>query len=647
MAIEKIWTSLLPLITLQSKINSKTTNQFQLLKESRFGPFFMTQFFGAFNDNVFKNALFILIAFQTSYAGSDSSNLLINLAAILFILPFFFFSAIAGQIADRFEKSSLIRKIKIAEILIMFLAAIGFYSKNVPLLLLALFLMGTQSSLFGPIKYSIIPQHLEKHELVGGNAIVETGTFAAILIGTMLGGILIGIATEFKMLVSYTIIILACLGYLSSLKIPKAEATDPNLKINWNPFLETFRNLSSLRENRIVFHSVLGVSWFWFLGATYITQLPNFTRLSIGANEQVVTLFLALFCIGIGIGSLLCERLSNHTIELGLVPIGSIGLTIFGIDVFFAAHMQNTTHLVGFQEFITNKQNWRLILDIFLIGVSGGIYIVPLYALIQTRSKAQRRSRVIAGNNILNAIFIVSSGLYAIFLLNSGLTIPQLFLVAAILNAVVAVYIYTLIPEFFMRFVIWILVHIVYRVKKINLDLIPQEGPAIIVSNHVSLMDALIIGGCVSRPIRFVMYHKIFNIPFLRFIFKTANAIPIAPKKENPELLEKAYINIARELNSGNLVGIFPEGKLTTNGNVDTFKPGINRILSETPIKVVPMALQGLWGSYFSNYKGKPMTGIPTRLWRKITLLASIPVEAKNVNAQSLQKIISNLLSSA
>jgi len=626
----------------QTKQNKQ--NQFYLLGKKRFGPFFLTQFFGAFNDNVFKNALFILIAFQSSFAGSNNSNNIINLAAILFILPFFLFSATAGQIADRFEKSKLIRRIKIAEIAIMLLASIGFYFKHIPLLLVALFLMGAQSSLFGPIKYSIIPQHLKKEELIGGNALVESGTFIAILLGTMLGGILIGISSNSKMLVPYTILTLSCLGYVSSRNIPTAHAADPNLKFQWNPLIETFHNLRSLRENRTVFNSVLGISWFWFLGATYITQLPNFTRLSLGANEQVVTFLLALFCIGIGAGSLLCERLSNRTVELGLVPIGSIGLTIFGADMFFATNTYASSNLIGFQEFVLIQSNWRLISDIFLLGLFGGIYIVPLYALIQTRSNPKRRARIIAGNNILNAIFIVSSSLYAIFLLNAGLTIPQLFFVAALLNAVVAIYIYSLIPEFFMRFVVWILVHLVYRVKHINLDNIPKKGPAVVVSNHVSLMDALIIGGCVQRPIRFVMHHKIFNIPFLHFIFKAANAIPIAPKKEDAVLLENAYSQIAMELQAGHVVGIFPEGKLTLDGQIDAFRPGIERILEETPVPVVPVALDGLWGSYFSNRGGKPMQGLPRKLWPKIKVIAGLPIDCSKATAPKLHELVSSLL---
>ncbi|MCY4641570.1 MAG: MFS transporter [Gammaproteobacteria bacterium] len=447
-----------------NKLNSK--NQLQLLKEKRFGPFFLTQFFGAFNDNVFKNALIILVAFQSSYSGSEASNNIINLAAILFILPFFLFSATAGQIADRFEKAALIRKIKLGEIGIMLFAAIGFYLNNIPFLLLVLFLMGSQSSFFGPIKYSIIPEHLKKEELIGGNALVESGTFMAILLGTIFGGFLVGISSDSRILVSCTVIALASLGYISSLNIPLSSAVDPMIKIRWNPFTETFRNIKLLRENRTVFFSILGIAWFWFLGATYITQLPNFTHLALGADAQVVTLFLALFCIGIGLGSLLCEKLSNHTIELGLVPIGSMGLSLFGVDVFFAATLHTSSELLSLQEFIQIKSNWRLCIDMLFIGAFGGIYIVPLYALIQARTNPQRRARVIAGNNILNAVAIAAASIYAMVLLNADLNIPQLFLIAAILNAVFALYLFVQVPEFITRFVAWVLTHLAYRVKK-------------------------------------------------------------------------------------------------------------------------------------------------------------------------------------
>ncbi len=626
--------------------NPKPPNQLHLLKKKRFGPFFLTQFFGAFNDNVFKNALIILIAFQSSYAGSDASNNIINLAAILFILPFFLFSATAGQIADRFEKARLIRKIKLGEIGIMLFAAVGFYFDNIPLLLLALFLMGTQSSFFGPIKYSIIPQHLKKEELIGGNALVESGTFMAILLGTMAGGVLVGISSDSSMLVSYTVITLAGLGYVSSLKIPLTPAVDPLLKIRWNPFIETFRNLHSLRENRTVLYSILGIAWFWFLGATYITQLPNFTRLALGANAQVVTFFLALLCIGIGVGSLLCERLSHRTIELGLVPIGSIGLSLFGADIYFATAWHTPGELLNLQEFMQIKSNWRLSIDIFLTGVFSGIYIVPLYALIQARSDPQRRSRVIAGNNILNAIAIVAASVYAIVLLNTGLGIPQLFLIAAILNAVVALYIYTRIPEFFRRFILWILVHLIYRVKRVSLENIPEQGAALIVCNPANLMNALIITGCIRRPVRFVMHDKVSHSRFLHFMLDPENAIPVAPEKENPARFEKACQQIVSELHAGNAVGFLLEGNLTSDDKIGPLELDIEHILSQTPVAVVPVALGRIWGSYFNNRRRKPVQGLLRKLWPEIQIIAGKPVDPNLANTKMLQEAVTNLLTS-
>ena len=350
----------------------------------------------------------------------------------------------------------------------MLFASIGFYLNNIFLLLLALFLMGSQSSFFGPIKYSIIPEHLRQEELIGGNALVESGTFMAILLGTIFGGILVGISPDSRTLIACTVIVLAALGYVSSLNIPSTFAVDPSTKIRWNPITETFRNLSALRENRTVLCSILGIAWFWFLGATYITQLPNFTHLALGANVQVVTFFLALFCIGIGTGSLLCEKLSKRTIELGLVPIGSIGLSLFGIDVYFATAFHASGELLSLQEFIQIRSNWRLCIDILLIGVFGGIYIVPLYALVQARTNPKRRSRVIAGNNILNAVAILTASLYAISLLNVGFSIPQLFLVAAILNAVFALVLFIQVPEFAVRFVAWTQARLGWRTKKIS-----------------------------------------------------------------------------------------------------------------------------------------------------------------------------------
>src|SRR6266705_731365 len=454
-------------------------NQYELLKQRRFLPFFLTQFLGAFNDNVYKNALVILVAFHAATLSRLDANTLSNLAQALFILPFFLFSATAGQIADKLEKSRLIRWVKLAEIAIMALGAMGLYWRSVSLLMTALFLMGLHSTVFGPAKYAYLPQHLEQEEIVGGNGLVEMGTFLAILVGTLLGGYLIaeGSATP----VAVTVVALAALGYLTSRWIPRSPAAAPELTINWNPFSETWRILRFMRGNRTVFLSVLGVSWFWFLGLPHLSQFPVYTKEVLSGKEEIVTVMLALFSVGVGIGSLLCERASGRRIELGLVPFGSIGLTLFGIDLYFASTDLPAHAAVGAADFLA---------DLALIGIFGGFYIVPLYTLIQTRTEESHRSRVIAGNNVLNALFVVCAAVLAIVLLDRGLGIPQLFLAAALLNAAVAIYIYTLVPEFLMRFLIWLLVHSVYRLDKSGLEHIPESGAAILVSNHVSYVDA-------------------------------------------------------------------------------------------------------------------------------------------------------------
>lgn len=625
-------------------MDSKTRNQFSLLTQRRFGPFFATQFLGAFNDNVFKNALLILIAFQVAGVGSSDSNTLINLAAGIFILPFFLFSASAGQLADKYEKSFLIRLIKLFEISIMICAAVGLYLRSVPFLIGVLFLMGTQSALFGPVKYGILPQLLGDDELIGGNGLVGMGTFMAILLGTMAGGLLVGIPDGGTIAVGMIVVTVACMGYWVSRSIPPVPTVDPGLKVNWNALTETWRIIQFTRQSRTVFLSVIGISWFWFFGATYLAQFPNFTRVVLHGNEQVVTLLLALFSVGVGVGSLFCERLSGRMVELGLVPFGSIGLTVFGIDIFFAVPDATAGELVGAIQFLQAPGSWRVSADVILIGLFGGFYVVPLYALVQQRSKASHRSRIIAGNNVLNALFMLMSAVMAISVLAAGLSIPELFLLTAVLNGLVAIYIYTLVPEFLMRFIVWILIHTVYRIRKEGLERIPERGPAILACNHVSYVDALVIAGCVRRPIRFVMYHKIFQIPLLRFVFRTAGAIPIASRKENPELLERAFEQIADSLEKGQLVCIFPEGRITRDGALNVFRPGLERIVQRNPVPVIPIALRGLADSLFARGSGRSLRNFPWLLWAEISLIIGMPVDPEAATAGGVREAVAGLL---
>ncbi|HPQ88095.1 MAG TPA: MFS transporter, partial [Gammaproteobacteria bacterium] len=572
-------------------------SQFSLLKENRFFPFFLTQFFGAFNDNVFKNALVIMIA----YKATANSDMLVNLAAGLFILPFFLFSAIAGQIADKFEKSRLIRIVKFIEIIIMLIAAFGFYIDNINLLIFVLFLMGSQSSLFGPVKYGYLPQHLEREELIGGNALIESSTFLSILIGTILGGILI--AMDSITPITVAILCIAVAGYLSASFIPKTPASSPDIKLNFNIFTETYRNISFLPQNRVVFLSILAISWFWFYGSVYLMQIPNFGSKVLGGDNYVITLLLSMFSVGIGLGSLLCEKLSGKRVEIGLVPIGAIGLAVFGYDIAVAAeNWIASTELQSISQFWSSKGSGRILADLCFIGVFGGLYIVPLYALVQERADQSHLSRVIAGNNIINALFMVLAAVMAmVILVAMKWTIPQLFKVTVLLNIIVALYIFTVVPEFLMRLIVWFLVSIFYRIRAKGLENIPHDGAAVLACNHVSFIDPLILGGYIRRPVRFIMYYKIYNIPVLKWLFKAAKAIPIAGYKEDPEMYEKAFIEVKKALDEGDLVGIFPEGGLTSDGTIQPFKNGIEKIISETPVDVIPMSLSNLWGSLFSR----------------------------------------------
>ena len=613
----------------------------KLLSTARFRPFFVTQLLGAFNDNLYKNGLTVFIAFQAAGVSQQDSNTLVNVAAALFILPFFLFSAIAGQLADKYEKSTLIRRIKLLEIAIMVLGAPAFLLQSPAMLVAILFLMGAQSTLFGPVKYSLLPQALRPTELVGGNAMVETGTFVAILAGLIVGVYLVGLGYP---VIAVAVISVAVLGYLASRAIPRLPAAAPELEISFNIPRQTLNIMRDARENRSVFYAVMGVSWFWFIGITYITQLPNYVRYELGGNEQVYVLLLAMFSIGIGAGSFLCEKLSGRQVEIGLVPIGSLGLTVFGVDLYFSQGLSAGAELLTPITFLQQASSVRVCADIVMLGISGGLFIVPLYALIQQRSDPHKCSRVIAANNVLNALFMVIASLYGLFALSSGVSIPLLLLIMALMNAAVAIFIFTLVPEFIMRLLVWLLVHLVYRVDKQGLERIPDKGAALLVCNHVSFVDALVLAGCIRRPVRFVMYYRIFQLPLLKFVFRTAQAIPIAGAREDPQMMERAFEAISNALRGGELVCIFPEGKLTESGELDSFRPGVSRILEHDPVAVVPLALRGLWGSFFSRAHGKAMSRPFARgAFNRIELVAGGAVDAAEASPQLLRAAVLEL----
>ncbi|POR46155.1 1-acyl-sn-glycerol-3-phosphate acyltransferase [Paraburkholderia eburnea] len=632
-------------------------SQFALLRQRRFAPFFWTQFLGAMNDNVFKIGFTSLVTYQASrFSGVDPKTVAFLISAI-FIAPFVLFSATSGQIADKYDKAVLTRWVKTFEIAVMLVGAAGFWMHGAPLLYLCTFLMGVHSTVFGPIKYAYLPQKLANDELVGGNGLVEMGTFVAILIGTIMGGIAAGIGASDAAASTATgtppgawwlgglCIVIALIGRVASSFVPPCASLQPALRINWNPFSETWRNLRLAHGNRTVFLSLLGISWLWFVGATFLASFFNFAKDVLWADPDVVTLLLAMFSLGIGFGSLMCEKLSRRRIEIGLVPLGSIGMSVFGIDLFFASHaLPAASHLLSVGEFVGTLVHWRVLADLFLLAMFGGFYSVPLYALIQSRSAPSHRARIIAANNILNSLFMIASALMAMGLSAAGVGVPGIFLTTALLNIVVAAYIYALVPEFLLRFVAWVLVHTVYRVRLVNAGRIPADGPAVLVCNHVSFVDAVVIMAESPRPIRFVMDHQIFRSPLLGWMFRHAKAIPIAPAHENPALLAAAYDACATALAEGELICIFPEGKITRDGEMNPFRHGVTEILRRQPAPVVPMALRGLWGSMFSRHAASGQER-PTRrgLTSRLTLAVGEPVAPADVTVEGLQRTVSDL----
>ena len=619
-------------------------SQIKLLKQKNFLPLFITQFFGAFNDNFLKNAFVILVTFHGLKVGELPSGVMVALIGGCFILPFFLFSAQAGILADRLDKTKLIRYVKVAEVLIMVIAGTGLLTQSTLTLLISVFLMGVHSTFFGPVKFSILPQHLDSDEIVGGNALIEAGTFLAVLLGTILGGVLIETPAG-ALWVTVGLVLCSLIGLFSSSYIPTAPPSGQRVPMTWNPVSPTWTVLKNTRKTPSLFNSLMGLSWFWFLGAAFLTLFPTYAKDTLHQEQGVVTLFLCIFSIGIAIGSLLCERLSRHHLELGLVPLGSIGMSLFCADLFFAGGPDTPTSIgIGVWHFVQSSLGLRISLDLFAFSIFAGFYAVPLNTLIQIRSDANERSRVIAANNIMNALFMVLAAIFLALCAKQNQSIPIIFLSLSLMNIVVALYIYLLIPEFLLRFIVWIMANIVYRLKISGRENIPKEGPAVLVCNHVSFVDWMILAAAIKRPIRFVMDHHFMKGFLIKRLMTRAKVIPIAPGWENPVVLEEAFKTIATELSHGEIVCIFPEGKITKDGNLNPFKPGIERIILETPVPVIPMAILNMWGSFFSREGGRAVFKIPKRFRSRVGLIIDKPMEPNSVTVQSLFNKVESLV---
>ena len=620
-------------------------NQFALLGQRRFAPFFWTQFAGAANDNLFKFAFTVMVTYQLQISWMPPAMAGLAIGA-LFILPFLLFSATSGQLTDKYDKTVMIRFVKNLEIAIMLIAAWGFWMDSAVVLLGCTFLMGLHSTLFGPVKFAYLPQVLDERELTGGNGMVEMGTFVAILLGQVAGGLLVAIPAVGHQTVAVACVALALVGRAIAQVIPSAPATDPGLRINWNPVTETWRNLKLASENVVVFRSLMGISWMWFFGAVFLSQFPSFAKEVLHGNEQVASLLLVVFSIGIGTGSLLCEVLSRRHVEIGLVPLGAIGMSVFAVDLYFASRGLPPADGLTLGQFMAVGAHWRVMADLALLSLFAGLYSVPMYALIQLRSQPTHRARIIAANNILNALFMIASSVIAGALLKAGYTIPQIFLFVGLANAVVAFYIFMLVPEYLLRFIAWVASRFVYRFKVTGDMNIPVEGAAILVCNHVSFVDAILLMAASPRPIRFVMDHRIFKIPVLGGLFKLAKAIPIAPRAEDPAAYEAAFEASAQVLREGDLLCIFPEGGLTKDGTLQEFKGGIMKILERQPVPVIPMALTNLWGSYFSRVeKGNAMVRPFRRgVFSRVGLNVGPAIAPADVQPSSLQTKVAGLL---
>ena len=621
-------------------------NQFALLRQRRFAPFFWVQFLGAGNDNLFKFAFTVMVTYQIQVDWLPASLAGLVIGA-LFISPYLLFSATSGQLADKLEKAALMRFVKSFEIAVMALAGWGFWTQHVPVLLACVFLMGLHSTLFGPVKYAYLPQHLDERELTGGNGVVEMGTFVSILLGNVIGGLLIAIPETGARWAAAGCIAVAIAGRLVAGAIPTSPASDPTLRINWNPFTETWRNLRLAHGNLVVFRSLLGISWMWFFGAVFLSTFPSFARDVLHGDERVASLLLVVFSIGIAIGSLLCERLSHRHVEIGLVPLGAIGMSVFAVDLYLATRgLAPQAVPMDLGAFTAEPAHWRVLVDLALLALFAGLYSVPMYALIQLRCEPTHRARIIAANNILNALFMIASSLATGAMLAAGFTLPQVFLAVGLLNAVVAAYIFLLVPEYLLRFLAWVLSNIVYRFRVRGGEHIPVRGAALLVCNHVSFVDAILLMAASPRPIRFVMDHRIFAIPVLGWLFRLGRAIPIASQKEDPATYAAAFEAARAVLDDGELLVIFPEGVITRDGTLGEFRGGVAKILSSHPVPVVPMALTNLWGSFFSRIeRGRAMVR-PFRRgpFSTVGLEVGEPMPAADATPERLRERVAALL---
>lgn len=620
---------------------------FKLLKEKSFSPFFFTMGFGALNDNLFKSALAILIAYN--YPKTDA-DLYIQLSAGLFILPFFLFSGISGQICDQFEKSFLMKKIKTLEILVMSMGFVAFYINNLPLQLLSIFLMGAQSTLFGPVKYSYLPVSQRPNDLLAANSLTSMGTFIFILIGTILGGLLVSksILGSFGFLpIAASVLALSIVGRIwASFIPPLVSPKKKNLRLN--PIKETINTIKISKYSPDIFRSIHGISWFWFFGFFFMASLPSFIRDTLKADELTASVFLTIISVGMGLGSVVCNKLSEGELKIGIIPFASIGITISGIlfSLTPTVEFMDPTHYFGFITLLNDNLLWFPITSLFFVGFFGGAYIVPLYTLLQTKSPEDTRSQFIACNNIINAIYMVGAAVCSIVMLSLGLKLKEIFFVVSLFNLISGLIFLIRYPSDFYLIFFKFVFKTIYRIKINYESPLPKSGPVILACNHISFIDPLLVTAASNRAPIFVMDQFYFDIKILQWFYKSARAIPIVPKKVCEDGLRRAMEQIEKRLEESELVALFPEAYISKDGDLIPFKKGVSELSKKDPkIQIVPMAISGMWGSWFSRHNnGRAMVGVPKRrsFRTEIEINVGQPIMASELTTQKLyDKVLS------
>lgn len=598
----------------------------------RFRGLFWAQTLGALNDNIFKNALVILVLYHGWTFPGVTPESFSALAAAIFMIPFLMFSAPGGQLADRMDKAVLVRRLKTLELAISVIGTAGLLMHDVGLMLLALAGFATQAAYFGPVKYAILPQLLEDDELLSGNALVETATSVAILAGTIGGGLLAARSPA-----EVAVVVLACsvLGRVAAISVPSAPVAAEVPKVGF--FRSQVDCLKLTWQTEPMLWTILGISWFWMFGAAFMLLIPVYAKDLIGGSEQVTTCLVAAFSVGIGVGSQLCEKLSKGRLELGWVPIGGLGMTVFALDFGFR-HPPKGNNLGGW-EFLHQPGTAHLLLDLVGLAMSAGMFMVPLYTFMQKRSQKESRSRLIAGNNIWNGVFMVGSTAVLGVCMGKGFTLFQLFVLLAVANFIVSFLAYRRLPEFTLRLFVVLICKISYKLRVRHYERIPAEGPCLLIANHVTLVDWLFLASGTDRPARFVMLHTYYNMPLLHYLFRDGGAIPIGSAKTHPELVAAAFERIHQALANEEMVIMFPEGKLTTDGEVDRFRKGVETVLERDPVPILPVGLKGLWGTRFSMS--------PQRKWHfrpPVEMVVGEMLQPEGQTADSLREVVLKLL---